>query len=221
MTPYESQVLQTFLTQLTEAHAAAKDPEAEAMISEAVARQPAAAYLLVQRALLLQRALQQAKSELARLQEQRDRVGGRSTWTQASASTTGTTSAPASPPQAPAPPQAAGPNSGRGGFLGNAATTAAGVAGGAFLFQGLEGLFGHNAGGGGFLGESTPTETVENIENLTVNDYSGDAEAAPSASAIGSDVNDHSDEAEPSGFDSADDADGGFNGNFDDTSSWT
>jgi hypothetical protein len=90
----------------------------------------------------------------------------------------------------------AGANSGWGGFLGNAATTAAGVAGGAFLVQGLEGLFGHHPGG--FLGESAPAETVENV---TVNDYSGDTESSGSASA--------------------DDSDGLDDDDFNDDSSWT
>jgi hypothetical protein len=55
-----------------------------------------------------------------------------------------------------------------GGMLGNIAATAAGVAGGAFLFQGLEHLLGGHAGNG-FLGPqhalTSPTETT------TVNNY--------------------------------------------------
>jgi hypothetical protein len=97
-----------------------------------------------------------------------------------------------------AAPQTGGTSSGWGGFLGNAATTAAGVAGGAFPFQGLEGLLGHR--GGGFLGESAPIETVENV---TVNDYSSDGESSEFASADDSDT----------GLDGDDD--------FGDDSSWT
>jgi len=60
-----------------------------------------------------------------------------------------------------------------GGFLRSALTTAAGVAGGALLFQGIESLFGAGHGLGGF-GSAAPglTETV-------VNNYYGDA--APGA----------------------------------------
>jgi len=199
MTPQESQVLQKFLGQLTQAHVSAKDPEAQAMISSAVAQQPDATYLLVQRALLLEQALQQARSQLARLQERGNSAGGGSSaWSQTLPSTPGAAPAPAITPQVQPERPTAGTNSGWGGFLGNAATTAAGVAGGAFLFQGLEGLFGHR-GGGGFLGESAPTETVENI---TVNDYSNDADA--------------------SGFASADDSDDALDGDdVNDDSSWT
>ena len=49
MTAKESQMLQDFLTQLTQANGIAKDPEADALINAAVSRQPDAAYLLVQR----------------------------------------------------------------------------------------------------------------------------------------------------------------------------
>jgi hypothetical protein len=47
------QALETFLSQLTQARADGKDPQAAAMIADAAARQPDAAYLLVQRAMLL------------------------------------------------------------------------------------------------------------------------------------------------------------------------
>ena len=218
MTSQEKELLQKFLAQLAQAHVSAKDPEAQAMISRAVAQQPDAAYLLVQRALLLERALQQAKSQLSRLHEQRDGADASShTWTQIPSSTPAAAPAPASPPQAQAAPQTGGTSSGWSGFLGNAATTAAGVAGGAFLFQGLEGLLGHR--GGGFVGESAPTETVENV---TVNDYSGDGDSSRFESAHDTHVNDDWSDAEPSEFTSADDSDTGLDGDddFGDDSSW-
>ncbi|MBL4779190.1 DUF2076 family protein, partial [Ralstonia sp.] len=55
---------------------------------------------------------------------------------------------------------------GLGSTLGSVATTAAGVAGGALLFQGIENMFHHNSGGGGFFGQQPvmggTTETVIN-----------------------------------------------------------
>jgi hypothetical protein len=80
----------------------------------------------------------------------------------------------AQPPQPTAygyPPAA--PRSGTGGFLQGALTTAAGVAGGALLFQGIEGLIGHNPGpfagaaspSGGFLGGERPVENTEITNN--------------------------------------------------------
>ncbi|HEX7636027.1 MAG TPA: DUF2076 family protein, partial [Noviherbaspirillum sp.] len=70
MTPQETQVLDNFLTQLVQARVGAKDPQAEAMIATALAKQPDAAYLLVQRALLLDQALASAKAQISSLQNE-------------------------------------------------------------------------------------------------------------------------------------------------------
>src|SRR5438128_5584858 len=70
MTPQETQVLQDFLTQLTQARGIAKDPQADALIASAVAQQPDAAYLLVQRALMMEQALNSAKAQIAQLQNE-------------------------------------------------------------------------------------------------------------------------------------------------------
>lgn len=66
-----------------------------------------------------------------------------------------------------------------GSFLGTAAATAAGVAGGAFLFQGIESLLGHHGSGGGFF--DTASATPEHVENVTINEYydTGDDEPNP------------------------------------------
>jgi hypothetical protein len=72
----------------------------------------------------------------------------------------------------PVPQQPAG-RGGAGGFLQGALTTAAGVAGGALLFQGIESLIGHNPGpfsgavapSGGLLGGGMPVENTEVINN--------------------------------------------------------
>jgi hypothetical protein len=70
MSPQDTQLLENFLNQLIQARGLPKDPEADAMIQKAVACQPDAAYLLVQRALLQQQALDNAKAEIANLQRQ-------------------------------------------------------------------------------------------------------------------------------------------------------
>lgn len=70
MSPQDTQLLENFLNQLIQARGLPKDPEAEAMIAKAVSYQPDAAYLLVQRALLQQQALDNAKAEIANLQRQ-------------------------------------------------------------------------------------------------------------------------------------------------------
>jgi len=190
MTPQEMQALEGFLNQLTQARAGAKDPQADALIAEAVARQPDAAYLLVQHAMLLDHALASARTQITTLQSQLQaaQAGGASrfldtenAWgvhANANANPAAARPVMAPPPSAPAPlppePQATPAQAARPGFLGGGfgsalggiATTAAGVAGGAFLFQGIESLFHRNGGGGGFLGQSAtgqaPTETVVN-----------------------------------------------------------
>ena len=70
MSPQEIQSLQDFLNQLTQVRGIAKDPQADALIANAVARQPDAAYLLVQRAMLIEQALNNAKTQIASLQSQ-------------------------------------------------------------------------------------------------------------------------------------------------------
>lgn len=180
MSPQDSQMLTDFLNQLIQARGIQKDLDADAMIQRAVAQQPDAAYLLVQRALLLEQGLNNARAQIATLQEQlRGQPGGgkfldADTW-----GNSGNRS-PAPPPQQqpqvqqyqpeyrqPYPPpyqpsyQQAGPGSmgmgggflggGLRGTLGTIATTAAGVAAGNFLFQGLENMFSHHEHGGNHL----------------------------------------------------------------------
>jgi hypothetical protein len=174
MSPQDSQLLQEFLDQLVQARGVAKDPEADAMIQRAVAQQPDAAYLLVQRALLQQQALNNAKAEIAALQSQLRAAPQAApafldpnAWGN-SGSVRPSSAVPVAAPyqqpyqqpyqpayQQPYPGQAqsvGGPGGflrgGLGGTLGTVAATAAGVAGGAFLFQGLENLLGHHSGNG-------------------------------------------------------------------------
>jgi hypothetical protein len=67
-----------------------------------------------------------------------------------------------------------GQQSGLGSFLQSAGTTAAGVAGGAFLFEGLSNIFGghHGFGGGGFGGGGGWGQPTENV---TINNYGDDS----------------------------------------------
>jgi hypothetical protein len=48
------------------------------------------------------------------------------------------------------------------GFLRSAAATAAGIAGGALLFQGIQSMFGHGFGGAGFAQQPGISETIVN-----------------------------------------------------------
>ena len=189
MNPQERSLLENFLSQLVQIRTLNKDPEADKMIRQAVDRQPDAAYLLVQRALLLSEGLDQAKARIAALEQAQGESssgggflsGGGSGWNNPGgpsySAPPGFSRPPAQPAQyaaAPyppaagyAPPPSPGFGSGVGSFLGQAAATAAGVAGGEFLFEGLENMFGHHGGApfGGLAPQPFPTEDV------TINNY--------------------------------------------------
>lgn len=178
MTPQESQMLQDFLTQLTQAKGIVKDPEADALISAAVSRQPEAGYLLVQRSLLQTQALQNAQAQIAQLQSElhASRSGAGNSFLDSDGAW-GRQNADMShaPKEVPAvsaiPSTTAKPgflSGGAGGMLGTVAATAAGIAGGAFLVQGIENLMGHHGLGSGLFGHDG---TRELAGNTTINNY--------------------------------------------------
>lgn len=70
MNTQERDLLNAFLTQLTQAQVGAKEPEADTLITHALAKQPDAGYLLVQRAMQLDFVLQQSQAKVAELQAQ-------------------------------------------------------------------------------------------------------------------------------------------------------
>jgi hypothetical protein len=224
MTPQERSLLESFLAQLVQVRSVNKDPEAQRLIEQAVEQQPDATYLVVQRALLLNQALEQAKARIAALEQAE--TGRDRGFLDPSAAGWGNQSAGPSPgsvadyrgQQASAPAYASAPQSGApqyaptpqyapaygappgygpaygapsvgGGFssfLGQAAATAAGVAGGEFLFQGIENMFGHHGGfggggvgGPGFGGGGYGGEGFANAgpaEEVTINNYYGPEE---------------------------------------------
>lgn len=178
MSPQETQALQNFLDQLIQVQGVNHDPQAATMISAAVARQPDASYLLVQRALLLEQALTSANSQIASLQaDLREQKALNAANTQATSSFLDPASSawgnsasskplnippatatsvtgqalPAYPAQnafsAPIPAAQTSNsffgNTG-GSMLGTVAATAAGVAAGAFLYQGISHMMGQN-----------------------------------------------------------------------------
>src|SRR5262249_49032940 len=129
-----------------------RDPEAERLIGELVSRQPSAAYLLTQTILVQEQALKAAQERIAELEAKTNaapasgflasapKIGP---WGAAPGSAPAAAPSTRSPLQAAVAPQQAG---GGGGFLRSALATAAGVAGGALLFEGIRGMLGHNPG---------------------------------------------------------------------------
>lgn len=171
MNTQEREQLNRFLSQLVAAHAGQKDTEAEGLIRDAVTRQPDAAYLLVQKAFLLEQAVASAQSRIEQLQGEVEALranAGRSSFADAGQwgnSAARTAAPPAMPQYTPAPATSA--PSATSGWLGNIASTAAGVAAGAFLFQGIESLLGHHGSnsllGGNAFGQSGETTVVNNF----------------------------------------------------------
>jgi hypothetical protein len=201
MSPQETQSLQDFLNQLTQVRGIPKDPQADALIASAVAQQPDAAYLLVQRALLMEQALNTAKTQIAALQSQIQATQAApsrgfldpNAWGNAPAAVSRPTapmmaSAPA-PMQAPvmqSPVPVASPGffgGGIGSALGTVAATAAGVAGGAFLFQGIEHLM-HPNSGAGLMNQSGTASLAPPVENTTINNDYGDDAATDDSSSV-------------------------------------
>src|SRR5258706_15964708 len=165
MTRQERQLLSTFRQQLAQTRADPKDAEADALIREAISRQPDASYLLAQRAMGLDLALKAAQAQTGKLQAELDQakrgnetsfVGNAGAWGR-SAPAAGAGQQPLAPlsqsygkPLAPAAVNALPPSSWGSGMLANLATTAAGVVAGAVLYQGNGQMVGHhNPGFGG------------------------------------------------------------------------
>lgn len=181
MNTQEREQLTDFLAQLQAARAGQKDAEADGLIRDAAARQPDAAYLLVQKVFWLEHALQEAQRRAEQLQGECEQLReqlraappSRGAFADANGWGNSLGRAPAPAQQAfPAPvaPAAGGAPS----WLGNVATTAAGVVAGSFLFQGIEHLLGHRDGAGLFGGNALATPPNETV----VNNFFADAGSA-------------------------------------------
>lgn len=134
-----------------------RDSEADAMIKGLTAQQPAAPYLLVQTVLVQEQALKAAAARIAELEATAGAVSPAAAGFLGNAPKIGPWgsapgAAPAARPSVPptrSPLQAAVAPQQGGSFLRTAMATAAGVAGGALLFEGIRNLMGSNPAAGG------------------------------------------------------------------------
>jgi uncharacterized protein len=195
MTPQEKELIISLMGRLKKVSGDPKDREAEALIRQSIAEQPDAPYQLVQTVLIQDMALNQAQSRITDLEKQLADATARTQPTSFLGGLAGRTGAtpPIGPWGQPAPGPSAPSNYGQGGysqgalggfqggsglggsgFLRSAATTAAGVAGGALLFEGIQSMFGHHADGilSGIAQQPAITETV-------INNYYGDDPGEP------------------------------------------
>lgn len=149
-----------------------RDGEAEALIKESIARQPAAPYLLVQAVLVQEQALKAAQERIAELEAKANAAPAAPSGFLGSAPRLGPWGAQpdaprASVPSTRSPLQAAvaPQQGGGGGFLRTAMATAAGVAGGALLFEGIRNLMGSNPGPFGSAASTQPASLLDNQQN--------------------------------------------------------
>lgn len=147
-----------------------RDPEAEALISDLIAKNPGAAYYLAQTVIVQEQALDAAQAQMEQLQNQAQPQSGGLFGRLFGGSQPQTTRPMGSRPMM-APPtqrygqqaQAAGPwSSGRpgggGGFMAGAAQTAMGVAGGVLLGNAIGGMFASSAEASGMEEEPAMEE---------------------------------------------------------------
>ena len=250
MTSDERTLISTLFDRLNQAGAQPKDAEADEFIRTKVSEQPSTPYLLVQSTLVMQQALAAAQSRIAGLEKRlaeathpSQEPGGSFLSGVANLFGAGQPSpqpAPRSaqmpPPlpaqsaqastNAPPPIQQAAPSG--GGFLQGALSTAAGVAGGALLFQGIQNLIGHNPGpftglsgpSGGLIGGQPAVENTE-INVFETNDPAAATGQAAAQDDTSSDLDATADEdstTNPGGDDSFAPDDGGdFLGGDDDS----
>lgn len=203
-----------------------RDSEAERLIAGYVGRQPASVYLLTQTVIVQEEALKQAKARIAELESKATEtsfLGSAPKIGPWGASPAGASpgAAPASAPRAPSPWQAApapqqaapyapqapaaGAPAGGGGFLRSALTTAAGVAGGALLFQGISSMFGHSTG-------QALANPAINPSSLMPPDQLPPVDLGPDMASAGN----YDSTPDNSGFDDSDFDDSGFDNSSDD-----
>jgi hypothetical protein len=187
MNPQEKVQLEQFLQQLGSTQAGAKDSDANALIAEAVKKQPDASYLLVQRAMGLEMALQVAQKQMAEMQAKIDQanqankpssgfLSGINSWGRAAP----TPGAPANAMAARPAAGAAQPSAWGSGMLGAIATTAIGVVAGSMLYQGIQNMMGNNSApdaGNGLDHSNAPADSgqqvAQNIDN-SASDFDSD-----------------------------------------------
>ena len=226
MTPQERDLILGLFQRLKPPPEGDIDGEARELIDGLVRQQPLAPYLLVQTALVQESALKGAQARIANLEAKLAQasagaapeaprrsflsglLGGEAPGRQAYPS--------ASAPQPAAPAAAAGPWGSRGApsFLQSALSTAAGVAGGALLFQGIEHMLGY---GGSPFANVAGAGLAQPAEDITVNNF----ETAPQDVSAGNndpgnDPGHDTTQVDDPGFDQGSDGFGDGGGGFQD-----
>ncbi|WP_045836514.1 DUF2076 domain-containing protein [Hyphomicrobium sp. 99] len=183
MNAEEKQLIEDLFARLRNFDGGDKDLEAQALIQDLVRRSPDAPYYLAQTVIVQQQAVERAEARIRELegalrQQQQQTGRGGSFLGGASVPQSGSryaSSPQAAPSDAVPPAQPSSPwgsparPAGGGGFLSSALSTAAGVAGGVFLADGIRSLFGGGAGGqawaGGGGASAADQKTIDNLQD--------------------------------------------------------
>jgi len=176
LTPQEEQLLDSLVERINQTQLQEKDPDAEALLNRSLGPNPDALYILAQTVLVQDIALEQAKAQVAQLQQQAQQTPQPAHATSFLGSLLGRHDSDSQPAYQPVNPQYTQPQysqpaqyaqpqyqqpryiaSGPPSFLRGAMQTAAGVAAGALAFEGVESVLhglggypGFGWGGGGF-----------------------------------------------------------------------
>ncbi|MBM3551729.1 MAG: DUF2076 domain-containing protein [Alphaproteobacteria bacterium] len=236
MSPEERQLIAGLFERTKSAASAPRDQEAEAFIYDQIKAQPAAPYLLAQTVIVQEQALQGANARIEELQARVQELESKPAGGFLGGLFGGPRPAPQRPAQQQAGPtgpwgqqQGMNPASGGyapqgwgqqqppvsegGGFLRGALGTAAGVAGGVLLADGIRSLFTHGAGYGGMANLGIGSGFTPAGGDTIINNYYGDQSGATDA---GYDAgSDDSSGAQNADFDPGYDDGGGFDGGFD------
>jgi uncharacterized protein len=184
VTPQEEQLLNSLVERVNQTQLQEKDPDAEALLNNGLGSNPDAHYILAQTVLVQNIALEQAKAQVAQLQQQVQQARQQPAHaTSFLGNLLGRHDPPPPPPQPaylppqqsyvpppPPPPPGYDPQyqqpqyipAGQPSFMRGAMQTAAGVAAGALAFEGVEavlhglGGFGHGGYGMGMGGFGMP-----------------------------------------------------------------
>jgi hypothetical protein len=175
-----------------------RDSEAEALIRDLVARQPSAPYLLVQTVLVQEQALKAAQERIAELEAKAGTATAAPGFLGSAPKIGPWGASPAAPADAPqpvpptrSPLQAAlAPQPAGGGFLRSAMTTAAGVAGGALLFEGIRSLMGSNPFGSAAAAQPSPLLPPDSLPATPSQDQAQD-QAMADDSGVDNQVDDY------------------------------
>ena len=168
MTPHEKELLQKFLNELNNTSVQQKDSDAYTLITESAKKQPDALYLLVQRSMGLEMALQVAQKQMAELQSNSSAAKPASSFLSDN-NAWGRQAVPAgAQARTGAQPSAWG-----SGMLGAIATTAIGVVAGSMLYQGIQSMMGQQKpeAAPGPLGQADTPNDMQQLGGQTAPDH--------------------------------------------------